>query len=201
MSSIEIPRNLVVVDVEASDRTPMSGHMTEFGAVHPATGSQFYAQLYSFTPHLDIPALPVVEVRDGEPVQLLRVLVDGINDTGVRTHRQLAEQFAEWAKSCSKGGVTLVSDNPAFDGMWINCFLDKHGCGGALGFSGRRIGDFAAGLSGKWSDHNAWKKLRRTKHTHNPLDDAQGNAEALIALLELAAKSANGQEGDVHASR
>jgi hypothetical protein len=29
-----------------------------------------------------------------------------------------------------------------------------------------------------------FKHLRRTPHTHNPVDDAKGNAEALLALKE-----------------
>ena len=28
----------------------------------------------------------------------------------------------------------------------------------------------------------SFKHLRQTPHTHNPLDDARGNAEALLAL-------------------
>ena len=27
-----------------------------------------------------------------------------------------------------------------------------------------------------------FKHLRRTKHTHNPVDDAKGNAEALLTM-------------------
>jgi len=29
-----------------------------------------------------------------------------------------------------------------------------------------------------------FKHLRKTKHTHNPVDDARGNAEALLAIKE-----------------
>jgi hypothetical protein len=33
-----------------------------------------------------------------------------------------------------------------------------------------------------------WKKFRITKHTHNPVDDAVGNAEALLKFKELGLK-------------
>jgi len=33
-----------------------------------------------------------------------------------------------------------------------------------------------------------WKKFRVTEHTHNPVDDARGNAEALKKFKELGLK-------------
>ena len=33
-----------------------------------------------------------------------------------------------------------------------------------------------------------FKHLRRTKHTHHPVDDAKGNAEALLAMRETGLK-------------
>ena len=33
-----------------------------------------------------------------------------------------------------------------------------------------------------------FKFLRKTRHTHNPVDDARGNAEALLAMKELGLK-------------
>jgi hypothetical protein len=29
-----------------------------------------------------------------------------------------------------------------------------------------------------------WKQHRKTNHTHNPVDDAKGNAEALLYLVD-----------------
>jgi hypothetical protein len=36
----------------------------------------------------------------------------------------------------------------------------------------------------------SFKHLRQTPHTHNPLDDAKGNAEALIAMKKSGLKIA-----------
>ena len=33
-----------------------------------------------------------------------------------------------------------------------------------------------------------FKHLRRTKHTHHPVDDAKGNAEALLTMREMGLK-------------
>ncbi len=34
-----------------------------------------------------------------------------------------------------------------------------------------------------------FKHLRKTKHTHNPVDDARGNAEALLQMKEMGLKN------------
>jgi len=39
------------------------------------------------------------------------------------------------------------------------------------------------GLNQEWK-----RKYRKTKHTHHPVDDAKGNAEALIAMKNLGLK-------------
>ena len=36
--------------------------------------------------------------------------------------------------------------------------------------------------------YSKWKHLRVTKHTHNPVDDAKGNAEVLLKLKEMGLK-------------
>lgn len=183
--------NLFIVDVEATDKTPMTGVMTEFGVVHVHTGAAFYEHLYNFHPHPDTPALPVVDTGDdGSPV------VDPYWDripadpgTSVRSrHPRLSRCAADLRAWVNEFGVTrptLVSDNNGFDAMWLNCFTDEQIGETLFGHSSRRIGDFYAGVQGKWSDQSSWKKLRRTPHTHNPVDDARGNAEALRIILGL----------------
>jgi hypothetical protein len=55
-----------------------------------------------------------------------------------------------------------------------------------FGWSSRRIGDLYCGLV---KDSRAqWKYLRKTKHTHHPVDDAKGNAEALLAMQKMGLK-------------
>lgn len=93
--------------------------------------------------------------------------------------------FEEFLRDTYAGKrVTSWSDNPAFDWQFINAYLWEYTGGNPLGFSMRRIGDFYAGMQHNVYAASKWKKLRDTKHTHDALDDARGNAEALQKILE-----------------
>jgi hypothetical protein len=95
------------------------------------------------------------------------------------------ESFASWLDQNSKGRPVFVSDNVAFDWQFINYYFHRFIGRNPFGFSGRRIGDLYAGLVKDASKATEWKKYRVTKHTHNPVDDARGNAEALKRFREL----------------
>lgn len=95
-------------------------------------------------------------------------------------------KFVDWVAQTNRDGrPVFVSDNLAFDWMWINYYCWNYGTGNPFGFSGRRIGDMYAGLRCNAGDATSWKRMRQTKHTHHPVDDALGNAEALLALREM----------------
>jgi DNA polymerase III alpha subunit (gram-positive type) len=93
------------------------------------------------------------------------------------------DKFAEWLKSINEP-IVLVSDNPAFDWQFVNYYLHKYTGNNPFGFSARRIGDMYAGIMRNSGAANNWKKYRKTKHTHNPVDDAKGNAEALLVFRD-----------------
>lgn len=180
-------RNRVfLLDVEASDKTPMSGKMTEFGIVHLGTGDGFYVKLYAAHPHPHIPALPVLDLDiDGDPIVEAGWNCDGMSNTSPTVYNVL-HAAKNWVRARCTERPTMVSDNPGFDAMFFNCALDEEGIELVFGHSSRRIGDFSAGLSRKWGDTSSWKRLRKTAHTHDPLDDARGNAEALDELIRRA---------------
>lgn len=95
------------------------------------------------------------------------------------------KRFAEWlAQVVADGSPIFCSDNPAFDWQWVNDSFHRLTKDNPFGFSARRIGDFYAGLTADFSNANAWKRLRLTRHTHHPVDDAMGNAEALERMLK-----------------
>lgn len=94
------------------------------------------------------------------------------------------QNFAGWLAANSHGRPVFVSDNPAFDWQFINYYFHRYIKQNPFGFSARRIGDLYCGLVRDISAASAWKKLRVTPHTHDPLDDARGNAEALLALVK-----------------
>ena len=52
-----------------------------------------------------------------------------------------------------------------------------------FGFSSTNLGSLYKGLVRDTTKN--FKHLRKTRHTHHPLDDARGNAEALLAMKEM----------------
>lgn len=172
------------VDVEASSPSPMTGKMTELGIVEWETGQTLYLKLYDFVPTPGNPALPMVLTPD-HPSPEIRI--NDVRSVEIETVEQATIAVEDFLNAFGKGRHILISDNPAFDAMWVTCHWDSLGRKSPFGFSARRIGDFAAGLSGNFSNSSSWKKLRKTPHTHNPVDDAQGNREALLELVRRTA--------------
>lgn len=182
--------DLFIVDVEATAATPISGVMTEFAAVHVVSGASFYGHLYRAHPHPENPAIPVAELcADGNPVTdafwALHSAGGATAEASGDFPFNVAVALRDWVDAFDLKRRTLVSDNNGFDAMWLNCFTDEEIGQLLFGHSSRRIGDFYAGQRQKWNDQSSWKRLRRTRHTHNPLDDARGNAEALRSLLQI----------------
>lgn len=94
---------------------------------------------------------------------------------------QVMTGFADWLEEVCQGQPVLLSDNNGYDASWINYYFLKFYGKNPFGWSSRRIGDMFCGFfnDGKYQ----WKKHRKTKHTHHPVDDAKGNAEALLYLI------------------
>jgi hypothetical protein len=99
---------------------------------------------------------------------------------------EVMKNFNSWIESNSKGRPIFISDNLAFDWMFVAYYFHKFLGKNPFGFSGRRIGDLYCGMT---KDTFAkWKFLRETKHTHHPVDDAKGNAEALLKMQQMGLK-------------
>ncbi len=94
---------------------------------------------------------------------------------------KVMHRFAKWIEENSVGKPTLLSDNNGYDASWMNYYFLRFVGNNPFGWTSRRIGDMFCGFfnDGKYQ----WKKHRKTKHTHNPVDDAKGNAEALLYLI------------------
>lgn len=91
--------------------------------------------------------------------------------------------FRDWVKQTNSNGRPIfVSDNPAYDWQFINYYFHFYLNENPFGFSARRIGDLYCGLTKNM--HGQWKHLRKTSHTHHPVDDAKGNAEALLYMID-----------------
>ena len=91
--------------------------------------------------------------------------------------------FKTWLDRFSADRLVFVTDNPAYDWPPIHWHFIRYLGENPFGHSARRIGDFYAGLVGNWKRSSDWKRLRVTKHDHNPVNDAMGNVEAFARIL------------------
>jgi hypothetical protein len=169
--------SLFVVDVEADGPAPGLYSMVCFGAVVVTDwriGESFFGRTRPISDQWLPQALAVSAFTREEHLQF-----DAPAD--------VMRAFADWVARVNQGSrPVFVSDNPAFDWQFVNYYFWRYLNGNPFGHSARRIGDFAAGLAGDFFAKQSWKTQRKTRHTHNPVDDARGNAEALIALAARA---------------
>ncbi len=100
--------------------------------------------------------------------------------------KKVMTEFKDWIVKNAKGRPVFISDNNGFDWMFI-CWYFHHFIGeNPFGWTSRRLSDLYCGI--EKDTFAKWKHLRKTTHTHNPVDDAMGNAEVLLFMkneLEL----------------
>lgn len=100
--------------------------------------------------------------------------------------QQMMEKFEKWIEANSNGKPKFIADNLAFDWQWINYYFHKYLGYNPFWFSWTRINDLYAWMEKDVRQSNKWqKKYRKTKHSHNPVDDAKWNAEAVLAFKWL----------------
>lgn len=170
--------SFVVVDVESDGPIPGDYSMLEFGAVivTPELNKTFYGQCAP---------LPNANYNE-DTVKWLREKA-GINREETHNYPNPKEtfiRFNDWLEENKdkKERLIFISDNLAFDWMFICWYFHHFLSFNPFSYSGRRIGDLYCGLA---KDTRArWKQHRKTIHSHNPVDDAKGNAEAIIYMKE-----------------
>jgi hypothetical protein len=168
----------IVVDVESDGPIPHKYSMICFGAVvlEPSLSKTFYGKVR-----------PISETYIQEALT-----VSGFNRQDHENFDEpklVMDLFAEWLSQNSKGRPIFISDNPAFDWQWINWYFHTYLDKNPFGFSARRIGDLYCGMKMDAGLNAEWKKLfRKTAHDHNPVNDAKGNAEALLSMKEMGLK-------------
>ena len=87
--------------------------------------------------------------------------------------------FANWLKEVGDK-PRFVSDNNGFDWQFVNYYFHRFTGGNPFGYSSTNLGSLYKGLIGDMGKN--FKHLRKTKHTHHPVDDARGNAEAMVHM-------------------
>jgi hypothetical protein len=166
-----------MVDVEADGPIPGDYSMVCFGAVLVREGldQTFYGRLRPISEQWIAPALAISGFSREEAL--------GFDDP-----KAVMEDFARWVKAHSKGRAMFISDNNGFDWQFMSWYLWHFTGDNPFGHTSTNLGSLYKGMV-KDTFQN-FKHLRRTEHTHNPLDDAMGNAEALLEMKKMGLKIA-----------
>ena len=163
----------IVLDVEADGACPPLYSMVCFGAVvvDDKLNKQFYGKVKPISVLYNPDALAISGFNRNQHLEF--------DDP-----EEVMHNFAEWLALVSPNNRPIfVSDNPAWDFQWINYYFHKYYGSNPFGHSGRRIGDLYCGLVRDAGANRIWKKkYRKTPHTHHPVQDCIGNAEALLAF-------------------
>ncbi len=92
-------------------------------------------------------------------------------------------EFNEWIEKVNeKGRPMFISDNNGFDWQFINYYFWKFVNDNPFGYSSTNLGSLYKGVIK--DTYKNFKYLRKTKHDHNPVNDAKGNAEALLEIIK-----------------
>ena len=161
-----------MVDVEADGPIPGDYSMIAIGTVlvQPGLTKTFKANLRPISDRYSVEALSV-SGRTREETLL------------AEDPKDVIQRYSVWIKGTNGSGRPMfISDNNGFDWMFV-CWYFHHFIGhNPFGFGSTNLGSLYKGIVK--STKKSFKHLRKTVHTHDPLDDAIGNAEALLYMNE-----------------
>jgi len=160
---------MIMVDVESDGPIPGDYSMISFGAVivDETLDKTFYGELRPISDQWIPEALAVscfsreATLKFDEP-------------------RQVMEEFRDWIAGNSKSKPRFVSDNNGYDWSFINWYFVHFLGENPFGFSSTNLGSLYKGMQKDM--FTSFRHLKKTPHTHNPVDDAMGNAEALLYM-------------------
>jgi DNA polymerase III alpha subunit (gram-positive type) len=161
----------IMVDIESDGPIPGDYSMICFGAVivQPGLSKTFYGKLRPISDRWIPEALAVSGFTREQAM--------GFDDP-----KDVMARFKAWVAENAGKRPMFVSDNNGFDWQFVNWYFHHFTGGNPFGHSSTNLGSLYKGLV-KDTFQN-FKHLRNTTHTHNPVDDAMGNAEAMIAMKE-----------------
>ena len=161
----------IMVDIEADGPIPSDYSMVCFGAivVEPSLDRTFYGKLKPISDKWIRDALAVSGFTREETL--------AFDDP-----KAIMQQFAHWIRSVTSGQPMFISDNNGFDWQFINWYFHEFVGSNPFGHSSTNLGSLYKGLVKDTT--KTFKHLRRTAHTHHPVDDARGNAQALLHMRD-----------------
>lgn len=161
----------IMVDIESDGPIPGDYSMICFGAVvvRGDLKEEFYARLRPVSEKWITEALAVSGFTREECL-------------GFQSPAEAMAEFATWLTNTSNGKPMFISDNNGFDWQFINWYFHHFLQKNPFGFSSTNLGSLYKGVVR--DVHQNFKHLRRTGHTHHPVDDARGNAEAFMEFAK-----------------
>lgn len=164
----------VMVDIEADGPCPGLYSMLEIGAVicDKNLDKTFHIKILPDAPLHQQEALKVIGYTREQTLSLA---------FGVPA-REAMVAFSYWLKDFAGNRPMFISDNNGFDWQFVNYYFWKHLEMNPFGHSSTNLGSLYKGLV-KTTTKN-FKHLRKTRHTHNPVDDCMGNVESLIYMID-----------------
>ena len=160
----------VLVDIEADGPIPGKYSMISIGAVlfDDSLDHTFYATLR-----------PVSE--EWVPSALAISGFSREQTLGFEEPKSVMERMLDWVRSIENGPCWFIADNVGFDWSFVNWYFHTF-CGeNPFGHNTEDLGSLYKGIVRDFSKD--FEHLRSTTHTHNALDDAIGNAEALQRMV------------------
>lgn len=165
----------IMVDVETDGPIPGDYSLISLGAVlvKPELDQTFFGQFKPITGQYIPEALAVSGYSRAETLEFPDPTVEML-------------RFKNWVTEVCGDRPIFISDNNGFDWMFV-CWYFHHFLGeNPFGHSSQNLGSLYKGFA-KDSFVN-FKHLRITPHTHHPVDDAKGNAEALLEMKKMGLK-------------
>ena len=159
----------IMVDVEADGPIPGAYSMIALGAVvvDDRLDRTFYGCLKPMTDRWQSGSLEISGFSREDTMTF-------------DTPRDVMVRFDAWLATVTTAELHFVSDNNGFDWQLVNFYFHHFLGRNPFGHSSLNLGSLYKGVVRNMAEN--FKHLRLTAHTHNALDDALGNAEALLAI-------------------
>ena len=159
----------IMVDIESDGPIPGDYSMVCFGAilVEDSLSKSFYGKLSPISDKWIPEALAVSGFSREETLRF-------------EDPETVMKEFSAWINTTSTEQAMFISDNNGFDWQFINWYFHHFLGKNPFGFSSTNLGSLYKGVVR--DTFKSFKHLRKTTHTHDPLDDAKGNAEALLQI-------------------
>lgn len=168
----------ISVDIETDGPIPGDYSMISLGAVviEESLNRKYYSTLSPISDDYVESALAISDFSREETLTFLDPY-------------DVMNEFSSWLEllvldSSEDSLPIFVGDNNGFDFMFVSWYFWHFLGRNPFGHSSQNINSWYRGLT-KTTSGSGFKKFRKTKHTHNALDDAISNATAVLAIQQI----------------